>query len=64
VSETNVYRTESGMIFRVSEGGDGHLAVQTLDETGWVQAGLGVIGLRVAPTTVRLTAKQVLRLPV
>jgi hypothetical protein len=64
VSETNVYRTEAGMIFRVSEGGDGHLAVQTLDETGWVQAGLGVIGLRVAPTTVRLTAKQVLRLPV
>jgi hypothetical protein len=52
------------MIFRVSEGGEGHLAVETLEEHGWVQAGLGVIGLRVAPSTVRLTAKQVLRLPV
>lgn len=64
MSETSVYRTESGLIFRVSEGGEGHLAVETLEETGWVQAGLGVIGLRVAPSTVRLTAKQVLRLPV
>jgi hypothetical protein len=64
VRETNVYRTESGLIFRVSEGGEGHLAVETLEETGWVQAGLGVIGLRVAPATVRLTEKQVLRLPV
>ena len=64
MSETNVYRTASGMIFRVSEGGEGRLAVETLKETGWVQAGVGVIGLRVAPTTVRLTAEQVLRLPV
>jgi hypothetical protein len=62
--ETNVYRTGSGMIFRVSEGGEGHLAVETLKETGWEQAGVGIIGLRVAPTTVRLTAKQVLRLPI
>jgi hypothetical protein len=62
--ETNVYRTASGMIFRVSEGGEGHLAVETLQEEAWIPAALGVIGLRVAPTTSRLTAKQVLRLPV
>jgi len=64
MSETNVYRTESGLIFRVSEGGEGHLAVETLKEQGWIPAALGVIGLRVAPTTTRLTARQVLRLPV
>jgi hypothetical protein len=63
MKETNVYRTASGMIFRVSEGGEGHLAVETLGKTGWSPAAIGMIGLRVAPTTVRLTAKQVLRLP-
>ena len=61
--ETSVYRTGSGMIFRVSEGGEGHLAVETLKEKGWVPAAVGIIGLRVAPTTVQLTAKQILRLP-
>ena len=62
--ETSVYKTASGMIFRVSEGGEGHLAVETLKKgTGWIPAQLGVIGLRVAPTTVRLTARQVLALP-
>jgi hypothetical protein len=64
MSETSVFRTEAGMIFRVSEGGDGHLSVETLAEKAWIPAALGVIGLRVAPTTRRLTAKQVLRLPV
>ena len=61
--ETSVYRTASGMIFRVSEGGEGHLAVETLGKSGWMPAQLGVIGLRVSPTTVRLTARQVLALP-
>lgn len=62
--ETSVYRTESGMIFRVSQGGEGYLSVETLEESGWTKAHLGMVGLRVAPTTVRLTARQVLRLPV
>jgi hypothetical protein len=64
MSDTSVYKTASGMIFRVSEGLEGHLAVETLKDSGWIPAALGVIGLRVAPTTVRLTARQVLRLPV
>jgi hypothetical protein len=61
--QTSVYRTASGMIFRVSQGDEGYLAVETLTPTGWIKAGLGVVGLRVAPDTVRLTAKQVLALP-
>jgi hypothetical protein len=51
------------MIFRVSEDLDGHLAVETLQDRAWVPARIGVIGLRIAPTTVRLTANQVRSLP-
>ena len=61
--ETSVYRTASGMIFRVSQGGDAYLLVETLEETGWTRAQPGIMGLRVNPTTRRLTAKQVLALP-
>ena len=64
MKETNVYRTESGTIFRVTDDGDGHISVRVLKETGWQDASIGMVGLRVSPTTVRLTEKQVLRLPV
>ena len=60
---TNVYRTESGTIFRVTDDGDGRLSVRVLKDSGWQDASIGMLGLRVAPTTVRLTEKQVLRLP-
>ncbi len=63
MQESGVYRTESGMIFRVSEDPEGHLSVGILKDATWVEARIGVVGLRVAPTTVRLTPKQVLRLP-
>jgi hypothetical protein len=63
VKETNVYRTEDGTIFRVIEDGDGHISVGVLKEAAWVDASIGMVGLRVAPTTRRLTDKQVLRLP-
>jgi hypothetical protein len=63
VKETNVYRTEEGTIFRVIEDGDGHISVGILKEQAWHDASIGMVGLRVSPTTVRLTAKQILRLP-
>jgi hypothetical protein len=63
VEGSGVYRTESGMIFRVSEDIDGHLSVGVLQDTRWVDARVGIVGLRVAPGTVRLTPKQVLGLP-
>lgn len=63
MSETSVYRTASGLIFRVTEPLGGHLSVETLEPAGWQSGAIGMIGLRVAPTTVRLTARQVLRLP-
>ena len=61
--ETSVYRTGSGMIFRVSQGGEGYLAVETLTDSEWIKAQPGIVGLRVAPDTIRLTAKQILALP-
>lgn len=51
------------MIFRVSQDPEGHLSVGILQDATWVDARVGIVGLRVAPTTVRLTPKQVLRLP-
>ena len=60
---SGVYRTESGMIFRVSEDLDGHLSVGVLEDSRWVEASVGIVGLRVAPGTRRLTPKQVLNLP-
>ena len=63
VEGSGVYRTESGMIFRVSEDTEGHLSVGVLKEARWVDARVGIVGLRVAPGTRRLTPKQVLSLP-
>jgi hypothetical protein len=58
-----VYKTESGMIFRVTEDPDGHLTVGVLQDATWVEGRVGIVGLRRAPTTVKLTEKQILRLP-
>lgn len=63
LTETGVYRTELGTIFRISEGNDGHLSVQLLKRTIWVPEPIGMVGLRLAPTTARLTAHQVRALP-
>jgi hypothetical protein len=61
--ETSVYRTASGMIFRVSDGGESYRQVETLTGSDWTKAQPGIVGLRVAPDTVRLTAEQVSALP-
>jgi hypothetical protein len=63
MSETGVYRTEMGTIFRVSEATDGHLWVQLLKRPVWVPGPIGMVGLRLAPATARLTARQVRALP-
>ncbi len=63
MTENGVYRTELGTIFRISERNDGHLSVQLLKQTLWVPAPIGMFGLRLAPATARLTARQVRALP-
>jgi hypothetical protein len=61
--ETNVYRTASGMIFRVTQRGEEYRRVEVLTSSEWIKAQPGIVGLRVSPDTVRLTARQVLALP-
>jgi hypothetical protein len=61
--ETNVYKTASGTIFRVSQDPSGHMSVQLLKASEWQPAPIGMAGLRVAPTTSRLTERQIKDLP-
>lgn len=53
-----VYRTESGTVFKVQRQPDGQLRVETLQDGAWVQASAKMAGLRLNPTTKRLTARQ------
>ena len=61
--ETSVYRTAAGMIFRVTQGGEEYRRVEMLTGSDWIKAQPGIVGLRISPDTVRLTAEQVLALP-
>ncbi len=54
-----VYKTEGGLIFKVQRDPEGHLSVQTLQQGAWTAAPIGMAGLRVAPTTKRLTSRQI-----
>jgi len=63
VNLSSVYKTEQGTIFRVSEDEEGRLSVELLKATDWVGGPIGMAGLRIAPTTTRLTARQVQALP-
>ena len=61
--QTGTYRTELGTIFRTSEDDDGRLSVELLKLSLWIPGPIGMAGLRVAPTTTRLTTRQVQALP-
>ena len=63
MTDTSVYRTEHGKVFRISEHEDGGISVELLKLTQWVPGPIGMAGLRIARTTKRLTARQVLALP-
>ena len=63
VSETNIYKTEQGTIFRLKEDDEGRISVELLQTSLWVQGPIGMAGLRVAPTTTRLTSRQIQSLP-
>ena len=53
-----VYRTESGTVFKVQRNTDGQLRIETLESGEWVPAPAKMAGLRLNPTTKRLTARQ------
>ena len=63
MSETKIYKTEQGTIFRLKEDDEGRLSVELLQTSLWVQGPIGMSGLRVAPTTTQLTSRQIKSLP-
>ena len=63
VSESSFYKTERGTIFRLKEDDEGRLSVELLQTSLWVQGPIGMAGLRVAPTTTKLTERQIQSLP-
>lgn len=58
-----MYRTEHGTIFRTSQGDEGRLSVELLNDATWVAGPIGMAGLRLDPATTRLTQRQVAALP-
>ncbi len=57
------YRTELGKTLRIGESEDGMLSVEVLKDGVWTSGPLGMIGLRLAPSTRRLTRAEVKALP-
>ncbi len=60
---TNVYRSEGGLIMRVIEADDGGLKVETLADGEWIAGRIGMVGLRLSPSTTKLTARDIKNLP-
>ncbi|HEX9122600.1 MAG TPA: hypothetical protein VF984_04470 [Actinomycetota bacterium] len=63
MSRSNVYRTEQGRTIRITESDDGGLRVEQLERGEWIQTSTRMAGLRLSPSTSKLTAKQVEALP-
>lgn len=57
------FRTELGKTLRVEEDGEGALRVDILKDGMWSEAPRGMIGLRLAKGTHRLTPAEILALP-
>jgi hypothetical protein len=58
-----VYRTERGLILRIIEASDGGLKVELLKSGAWVAGRIGMVGLRLSPTTTKLTLEETKGLP-
>ena len=61
--DRSVYRTEQGTILRITEDDEGRLSVELFNEPEWVAGPIGMAGLRLSPTTKRLTDRQIQSLP-
>lgn len=63
VSPSGVYRTKQGRTLRIRIAEDGALSVQILADDGWIPASVRMAGLRLSPTTRKLTATEIAALP-
>lgn len=59
----SIYRTEGGLILRVIEADDGGLKVELLSGDAWVAGRIGMVGLRLSPSTTKLTLDETRKLP-
>jgi hypothetical protein len=60
---SGVYRTAGGLVFRVEEQHEGALLVEVLRHGVWVPGRLQIIGLRLEPTTTKLSPAAIAALP-
>ena len=60
---TEFYRTQGGATLRVTTSEEGALNVQLLKDGAWLPAPVGMVGLRLSPTTRRLRASEIKALP-
>lgn len=58
-----VYKTDSGMVFRVGVTAERGLKVEVLRDGAWEPGRIGMVGLRLSPTTKMLTPKAIKSLP-
>lgn len=63
VAISGVYRGERGAIWRVIERDDGGIGVECLREGAWVPGPIGMVGLRLSPSTTRLSPADIRKLP-
>ena len=63
MESSGVYRSASGMVFRVTESDEGSLKVEVLTDSEWLPGRIGMAGLRLARSTVQLRPSAVLELP-
>ena len=63
VGPEGVYRTKAGLIFRVTETTEGGLKVEVLQDGAWAPGRIGMVGLRLAPSTAKLDAAAIRGLP-
>jgi len=59
----SIYRTELGRILRIIESDEGGVKVEILRSGAWVAGRIGMVGLRLSPTTTKLTLEESSRLP-
>jgi len=59
-----VYRTDSGLIFRVTETVEGGLKVEVLKDGCWSPGRIGLVGLRLSRSTTKLARSDIQELPV
>jgi hypothetical protein len=60
---SGVYRTEDGMIFRVTESDEGSLKIEVLKDDVWIPGRIGMVGLRHEASTKMLSPGAIRRLP-